>query len=61
MEISIKETIKVILELDKKEALWLRDLVQSPTGYPSQKEPPHYKEMRRKFWDALVGVNYEKF
>lgn len=56
------------LKLNKKEALWLKALVQNPIGCSSirddviqheldrSNELQSDKEMRRKFWDALIDV-----
>jgi hypothetical protein len=58
METSVKNTVVVTLKLDKDEALWLKALVQNSIGCSPQDEDPYHRKMRRVYWDALVGVDY---
>lgn len=58
MKSKIKQTMEIILKLNQKEALWLKQIVQNPLCQPDVNfdEPPEDKEMRELFWDSLEGV-----
>ncbi|MCK4454406.1 hypothetical protein KAU51_03690 [Candidatus Parcubacteria bacterium] len=58
MDTLIETTTTVTLKLAKKEALWLKGLVQNPIGCSIEEEDPTSKEIRRKFWDALIGISH---
>lgn len=58
MKSKIKQTTEIILKLDKKEALWLKGMVQNylVAADSIDDERPNDKEMRKMFWDSLKGV-----
>lgn len=56
METSVKATIT--LELDKKEALWLKGVVQNPVNCDYENEREEDRVMRKAFWDALIDVEF---
>lgn len=57
METKIEADTKVTLTLNLQEALYLKGLVQNPLCDPAD-EDSDTKELRRKFWDALIEVNF---
>jgi hypothetical protein len=57
MENKIEIETKVTLKLNRQEALYLKGLVQNPLCDPAD-EDANTKELRRKFWDALIEVNF---
>lgn len=54
METSVKTTIT--LELDKKEALWLKEIMQNSINCDYEDEREEDRVVRKSFWDALVDV-----
>ena len=56
METAVKTT--VTLELDKKEALWLKGLMQNSINCDYEDECEEDRVMRRTFWDALIDVEF---
>ena len=52
MDVKKEQTIKVILTLSEKEAMWLKRYVQNPICAP-ENEPEEDLEMRRKLFEAL--------
>ena len=57
MEAVIEELYIVHLRLEHAEVKWLKAVMQNPLfdGSPDD-EPEDDKEMRKKFWNALLGV-----
>ena len=60
MESEVKEFVEVELKLNKREAQWLKGLVQNPCVClkcnPEYLESAEDSEMRREFWESLKGV-----
>lgn len=56
MKSEIQNEIKIKLEMNEKEASFLKSLVQNPTC-PPENEPGEYKIMRKKFWEALKDID----
>ena len=53
-----KTVSKIILELTKEEAIWLKGLVQNPLDEHAdpRDEPEEQQDMRYKFWKALEDI-----
>ena len=51
-------TVKIVLELEEKEAKWLKSVVQNPIGNctPAEEDDTD-KDMRLKFWTFLNDVS----
>jgi hypothetical protein len=48
----------VVLTLNKEEVVWLKGVMQNPlNGKSPENEPATDNDMRRAFWDALIGGN----
>lgn len=58
MKSSIEVTTAVNLKLDKKEALWLKGIVQNPINCDYEKEHEEDQAIRKAFWQALIDVEY---
>ncbi|MCK5018273.1 MAG: hypothetical protein KAS32_14545 [Candidatus Peribacteraceae bacterium] len=57
MIITQNTEITINLQLTRKEACWLKTIMQNPLyGSDIENEPPDMNSMRRTFWDALVAV-----
>lgn len=54
--IKVEKTIN--LELDEKEALWLKGLVQNPICCEQEEECEEDRVIRKIFWDALIDVKF---
>jgi len=53
MKTLIKKEVEITLVLNKKEAVWLRGMVQNPIGCDYEDEPERDSKMREVFWEAL--------
>jgi len=51
-----QETVKIILELDEKEARWLKSIMQNPLGLTKSEEREEDNKIRSLFWDTLDEV-----
>ena len=57
MQTRTEKQIKVVLELDEEEALWLKAIVQNPVhGERPEREPVENSTMRKRFWDAITDA-----
>jgi hypothetical protein len=57
MKHRISSKITVLLELDEKEALWLRAVMQNPLHQSDLgQEPPEDREMRSRFFEAVKDL-----
>ena len=52
MKVAKTEKITITLQLEEREAKWLKDLVQNPLCDPVDEERES-RIMRKKFWNAL--------
>lgn len=56
MESSVKITTEVNFKLNKKEALWLKGIMQNPINCDYEKEDKKDQIMRDAFWNSLISV-----
>lgn len=50
--------VQLIIEMTEDEAQWLQGVMQNPVHGSSVLSELHGdKEMRRKFWESLTGIN----
>ncbi len=57
MQAKIEEEVKISLTLSRKEAYWLKALMQNPLTMHPDEEPLQDREMRTMFWNALPDLN----
>jgi len=56
MEIKVNETVTYELSLNKKEALFLKEMVQNFLGQYPDDESEEVREIRMKFWNGLPSI-----
>ena len=60
MKVIWHKSISVTIELDESEAIWLKGVVQNPSGVVWEDESQTDKTMRGIFWRALCEAGVKE-